>query len=906
MTANAAFCEMLGYTPAEFKDKTWQEITHPDDLEFSQSTNQLLASGQKDSVRCIKRYLSKSGAVVWADSSACLRRDAAGAPLYIIAELIDITAYKQAETALQLSLEQTEHSRRLLLSLGQAAQAVQRARSPQEVYAALQEQMTQLGYKVTVYELQGPKWELRIAYLNYASSLVRKAEKLAGLSIHTYRLRPRQGSIFQRVLANGETIHVANLAQAVADALPKKLSVLARPITGMFHLEPSIFAPLVVEEKAFGVLVVSGAVSEADAPAVTAFANQAAIALYNAHLYEQAQAELARRKQAERDLKTSEQRFRDVTVNAREWIWEVDAQGKYTYASPLVERLLGYTPAEVLQKHFYDLFHPDERESLKSAAFAVFGTKQPFRDFINPNVHKNGQTVWLSTSGLPLLDDQGNLLGYRGADMDITESRQAEQDRRLAEAHYRSLVEQIPAITYIDNADLNAISSFVSPQVETLLGISQAEWRNGDINWWGSMIHPDDRKRVVTAYRHTLHTGEPFHEEYRMQARDGRMLWIDDHAALLEGTPGGARSVQGIMFDISERKQEELRKEIVYQVLSAVSGQLDLDLLGQSAMEILARISAYSHVCLALPDENGRRWVIRGAAGRLAAQIGTTYPIHQGVIGRAFKTGQRQWVRDALDDPDYVRDVRVADAPAMRSEIATPLRHGDQLLGVLNVESERVDAFDNEDAAMAQSLADGIALAVENAQLYQAAQREIAERKQAQEQLQESEQKFHMLFERNMDGILISDIETHRFHLFNPAMCQMLGYSEKELGGMRVEDIHPPEFLPYIFERFNRHAHAEDFPSEDIPVRRKDGSLFYADINARPIAMQGRTYMLSLFRDISARKQAEEKIKAQLDELQRWYNLTLDRETRALELKGEVNELLRRMNLPARYPSAEE
>lgn len=75
----------------------------------------------------------------------------------------------------------------------------------------------------------------------------------------------------------------------------------------------------------------------------------------------------------------------------------------------------------------------------------------------------------------------------------LPKARQAEQDRRLAEAHYRSLVEQIPAITYIDNADLNAISSFVSPQVETLLGISQAEWRNGDINWWGSMIHPDDR-----------------------------------------------------------------------------------------------------------------------------------------------------------------------------------------------------------------------------------------------------------------------------------------------------------------------------------------------------------------------------------------------------------------------------
>ena len=87
---------------------------------------------------------------------------------------------------------------------------------------------------------------------------------------------------------------------------------------------------------------------------------------------------------------------------------------------------MGYKPEEILDKHFYDYFLPDQRERLKNAALAAFAAKQPFQDFLNPNLHKNGQIVWLSTSGIPILDKQGNLQGYRGADIDITERREAE------------------------------------------------------------------------------------------------------------------------------------------------------------------------------------------------------------------------------------------------------------------------------------------------------------------------------------------------------------------------------------------------------------------------------------------------------------------------------------------------
>ncbi len=138
--------------------------------------------------------------------------------------------------------------------------------------------------------------------------------------------------------------------------------------------------------------------------------------------------EVAEREKVAGFLRESEQRFRQVADNAREWIWEVDAEGTYTFSSPAVERILGYKPEEIVgRKHFHDFFHPDDREELTKAALETFSRKLSFNNFTNRNIHRDGRTVWLSTSGVPLLDDSGNLRGYRGIDTDVTERKCAEE-----------------------------------------------------------------------------------------------------------------------------------------------------------------------------------------------------------------------------------------------------------------------------------------------------------------------------------------------------------------------------------------------------------------------------------------------------------------------------------------------
>jgi PAS domain S-box-containing protein len=116
----------------------------------------------------------------------------------------------------------------------------------------------------------------------------------------------------------------------------------------------------------------------------------------------------------EAQLKECEARFRDIAENALEWIWEVDSTGKYTYSSPVVKQILGYRPNEVVEKFLYDFFHPDEKSQLKKAAFKTFSLKKPFDKFINRNLSKDGKTVVLLTSGIPVMDMKRTLIGYRG------------------------------------------------------------------------------------------------------------------------------------------------------------------------------------------------------------------------------------------------------------------------------------------------------------------------------------------------------------------------------------------------------------------------------------------------------------------------------------------------------------
>lgn len=143
----------------------------------------------------------------------------------------------------------------------------------------------------------------------------------------------------------------------------------------------------------------------------------------------------------------------------------------------------------------------------------------------------------------------------------------------------------------------------------------------------------------------------------------------------------------------------------------------------------------------------------------------------------------------------------------------------------------------------------------------------ITERKRLEEELKESEQRFRTIFDKNTDGMIVADIENKKFCFANPMICRMLGYGEDELGNLGVMDIHTAEDLPYVFEEFERQARKEVTIAENIPVKRKDGTVFYADITASPVILGGKEYLIGTFRDITERKLAEEAIRKRNEEL---------------------------------------
>jgi PAS domain S-box-containing protein/putative nucleotidyltransferase with HDIG domain len=160
---------------------------------------------------------------------------------------------------------------------------------------------------------------------------------------------------------------------------------------------------------------------------------------------------ITERKRAEEQVRESQQRFQGLVETLSDWIWEVDQNGIYTYASPKIRDLLGYKPEEVLGKTPFDLMPPEEAVRVQGIFEQLQTARQPVIALENINCHKDGHPVVLETSGIPFFDAEGHLKGYRGVDRDITERKQAEE---ALERSYQQLRE-----TFIET--VNALASTV-------------------------------------------------------------------------------------------------------------------------------------------------------------------------------------------------------------------------------------------------------------------------------------------------------------------------------------------------------------------------------------------------------------------------------------------------------------
>jgi PAS domain S-box-containing protein len=144
-------------------------------------------------------------------------------------------------------------------------------------------------------------------------------------------------------------------------------------------------------------------------------------------------------RKSEKELSESEEKFRSLVEATSDWIWQVNQNGVYTYVSPKVKDILGFEPAEVLGKTPFDLMPKSEAEKILKIFNIIIKNKRPFFNLENWAVHKNGNLVLLETSGVPVKDEKGQLVGYRGIDRDITERKKIEDALKESEQLYQTL-----------------------------------------------------------------------------------------------------------------------------------------------------------------------------------------------------------------------------------------------------------------------------------------------------------------------------------------------------------------------------------------------------------------------------------------------------------------------------------
>ena len=529
-------------------------------------------------------------------------------------------------------------------------------------------------------------------------------------------------------------------------------------------------------------------------------------------------------KRIEEALRNSRQILRTVLDTIPVRVFWKDMDLKYLGCNaPFAQDAGFHEPEELIGKDDYQMGWRKQAELYRADDRQVIETGKPRMLIEEPQTTPDGRTIWLLTSKTPLHDASGGISGVLGAYIDITERKRAEEALRESEHRQAMLLDAIPDMMFVISRD-GVYRDFSAPD-KSVLAIPADQIIGKSIRDTGFTKELADAILQHIARAIDTNTLQKF--EYELAIPQGRRQYEARMVALSED------EVLGIVRDITERKraEEQIKRSIerFRKVMDSIDALVyvtdmqtyELLFINKFGKDVWGEIEG--KVCWQTIQSDQKGPCPFCTNDRLVDDNGNP----TGIYNWEFKnTVNGRWY-DCRDSA-----IRWLDGRLVRIEIAT----------------------------------------------------DITGRKQIEEALRESEQKFRDLFENSRDGIVIADTKTQQFVDNNQMFSQMLGYRPEEIKNLGLMDIHPKDGRSHVIEVFEKMARHEINVSENIPVKRKDGTIFYADISAYPINKSNNDYLVGVFRDITERRQAEE--------LRRHFTEELEQQVRSRtqELEISLNE----------------
>jgi PAS domain S-box-containing protein/putative nucleotidyltransferase with HDIG domain len=450
--------------------------------------------------------------------------------------------------------------------------------------------------------------------------------------------------------------------------------------------------------------------------------------------------DITARKRAEEALRVSEYRFKMASWATKDVIWERNFSANTISWNDGMQKLFHYAAGEIEQTvdWWQDHIHPAERVKVMASIQAAIVQEENFWSKEYRFRLPDGSYADVFDRGYISYNEQGQPLRFIGAMVDVTEQKQAEKTLRSSEEKYRALIIHLPTVVYMNPVDDASSTLYVSPQIETLLGYTPGEWL-ADPKLWSRTIHPEDRLDVLEQAAGTNHHSEPFEMDYRMITRDGSLVWVHDQIRLVNDMEGEPQYWQGIMLNITERKQAEkkIRRQIDY--LTALQ---DIDRTIASAFDMYQSLNALIAKARSL-------LAVDAAAVLLIDYSMNTFEF---AAGSGFRTDTARGSMVKSDETHAGRvalEQHIVKIPSLRSEAedafmtgylkgeefagyyGVPLVIKGRVIGVFEVFQRSLIKRDQEWLDFLNALAGQAAIAISTAQLFESLQQSNSELSQA-------------------------------------------------------------------------------------------------------------------------------------------------------------------------------